>query len=40
MAFQISSALLDACVLSVLSRSDVYGYELTQKIMNVVSVSE
>ena len=40
MAFQISSALLDACVLSVLSRSDVYGYELTQRIMNVVSVSE
>lgn len=40
MAFQISSALLDACVLSVLSRSDVYGYELTQKIMTVISVSE
>ncbi len=39
-AFQIGSALLDACVLAVLSAGDTYGYQLTQQIRNVVDVSE
>lgn len=40
MAFQIGAALLDACVLAVLERTDVYGYELTQRIKSVIEVSE
>lgn len=40
MAFQIGAALLDACVLAVLDRRDVYGYELTVNIKNVIEVSE
>ena len=32
MIFQIGSALLDACVLSVLEREDMYGYILTQNV--------
>ena len=30
MAFAMGTPLLDACVLSVLSRGDAYGYVLTQ----------
>lgn len=40
MAFQIGAALLDACVLAVLSKRDVYGYELTVDIKNVIEISE
>lgn len=40
MAFQIGAALLDACVLAVIDRRDVYGYELTVDIKNVLEVSE
>ena len=40
MAFQMGSALLDACVLSVLAREDTYGYRLTQQVRSVVEVSE
>ena len=40
MAFQIGSALLDACVLAVLDKRDVYGYELTVQIKSVLDVSE
>ncbi len=40
MAFQIGSALLDACVLAVLTSGDTYGYQLTQQIRSVVEVSE
>ena len=32
MVYQIGSALLDACVLSVLASGDAYGYQLTQQI--------
>lgn len=32
MAFQLSAALLDACVLSALSEGETYGYVLTQKL--------
>nr|WP_243674035.1 hypothetical protein [Lentilactobacillus kisonensis] len=31
MAIQISSELLDGCVLGLLSTNDYYGYALTQK---------
>ena len=40
MLFQLGSALLDACVLSVLSRQDAYGYVLTQNIRAAVDISE
>jgi PadR family transcriptional regulator PadR len=39
-AFQIGSALLDACVLAVLASGDTYGYQLTQQIRSIVEVSE
>ena len=40
MTFPLSSALLDACVLAVLSRGDTYGYELTQSVRQVAEISE
>lgn len=40
MLFQLGSALLDVCVLSVLSRQDAYGYVLTQTIRTAVDISE
>jgi PadR family transcriptional regulator PadR len=40
MGFQIGSALLDACVLSVLSKGDTYGYILTQTMKQVMDISE
>ncbi len=40
MTFQLGSALLDACVLSVLSREDAYGYKLTQEVREVMDISE
>ncbi|MBO5459373.1 MAG: PadR family transcriptional regulator [Lachnospira sp.] len=40
MVFQISSALLEACVLSVLEKEDLYGYVLTQNVKEVVDISE
>ena len=40
MNFQVSAALLDACVLAILSREDAYGYVLTQNLKEVLNVSE
>lgn len=40
LTFQLGSALLDACVLAVLSREDAYGYVLTQSVKEVVEISE
>ena len=40
MRFAISGALLDACVLGVLSASPTYGYHLTQRIQTTIDVSE
>lgn len=40
MAFQIGSTLLDACVLAVVGRQDVYGYELTAQMKEMIEVSE
>ena len=40
MAFQITASLLDACVLSMLSHEDTYGYQLTQNLRERLQVSE
>ncbi|MEG0378185.1 MAG: PadR family transcriptional regulator [Eubacterium sp.] len=40
MVFQLGSALLDTCVLAVLSKEDAYGYSLTQKVKTVLNISE
>lgn len=40
MMFQLGSSLLDACVLSILSHEDAYGYHLTQQVKKIVDVSE
>lgn len=40
MVYQIGSALLDACVLSILSGEDAYGYSLTQSVKEILEVSE
>lgn len=40
MLFQITSSILEACVLAVLSREETYGYKLTQEIMQVTNISE
>lgn len=40
MVFQVGSALLDACVLAVLSNEETYGYVLTQKVKSVMEISE
>lgn len=40
MEFQISAQILDFCVLAIVDREDVYGYSLTQKLMEAISISE
>ena len=40
MAFGLGAALLDACMLAVLSRGDAYGYMLTQNVRDVVDISD
>lgn len=40
MAIQISSELLDGCVLACLKGQDYYGYALTQRLQASISVSE
>ncbi|WP_349549204.1 PadR family transcriptional regulator [Leuconostoc pseudomesenteroides] len=40
MAIQMSSELLDGCVLAILDKEDYYGYALTQRIQGTISVSE
>ena len=40
MSFQVTASLLDACVLSILSQGDTYGYELTQNLRENLQVSE
>ena len=40
MIFQVGTALLDACVLAILSREDMYGYILTQNLKEIMSISE
>lgn len=40
MTYQLTAPLLDACVLGIVMQEDVYGYTLTQKVQQVVDVSE
>lgn len=40
MAFQLGSALLEACVLAIVIQEDVYGYKLTQQVKEIMDVSE
>lgn len=40
MGFPLSAQLLDSLVLSVVERSDTYGYELTKNIRDCAPVSE
>lgn len=40
MAISITSNLLDACVLAILTKGDTYGYKLTQDIQEVITISE
>ena len=40
MKIQITADLLDGIVLAVLERQDYYGYALTQRIQEVITISE
>ena len=40
MTFQVSSTILEACVLALLKKEDTYGYKLTQEIKEHLRVSE
>ncbi len=40
MTFQLTAPLLDACVLGIIGTEDSYGYTLTQKVRQVVDISE
>ncbi len=40
MAFPISSSLLDAMVLAIVSKEDTYGYKITQDIREAMDISE
>lgn len=40
MTYQLTAPLLDACVLGIIQMEDAYGYTLTQKVQQVVDVSE
>ncbi|MCL2873428.1 MAG: PadR family transcriptional regulator [Defluviitaleaceae bacterium] len=40
MTFGLTSTLLDACTLGVVSKEATYGYDLTQKVKASVEVSE
>ena len=40
MTYQLAAPLLDACVLGIVAESDVYGYTLTQRMKEIVELSE
>ncbi|MBD7895048.1 helix-turn-helix transcriptional regulator [Limosilactobacillus sp. Sa3CUN2] len=40
MKIQITGELLDGLVLALLNQDDYYGYALTQKVKNVIDISE
>ncbi len=40
MAIPLGAGLLDACVLAMLARDDLYGYALTQSVQSVADISE
>lgn len=40
MTYQLTAPLLDACVLGIVDNEDSYGYTLTQKMRQIVDISE
>lgn len=40
MTYQLTAPLLDACVLGIVNNEDSYGYTLTQRMRQVVDISE
>ena len=40
MTYQVTAPLLDDCVLGILEKEDYYGYTLTQKVQEVIDISE
>lgn len=40
MTYQLAAPLLDACVLAIVAQGDVYGYTLTQRVKEIVDISE
>lgn len=40
MTYQLTAPLLDACVLGIVNKEDVYGYTLTQNVRKIVDISE
>ncbi|MCR5103961.1 MAG: PadR family transcriptional regulator [Eubacterium sp.] len=40
MTYQLTAPLLDACVLGIVDKEDSYGYTLTQKVRELVDISE
>ncbi|MBR6402310.1 MAG: PadR family transcriptional regulator [Eubacterium sp.] len=40
MTYQLNAPLLDACVLGIVAHEDSYGYTLTQKVRELVDISE
>lgn len=40
MTYQLAAPLLDACVLGIVEKEDAYGYTLTQKVKEIVDISE
>lgn len=40
MTYQLAAPLLDACVLAIVEQKDAYGYTLTQKVKEIVDISE
>ncbi len=40
MAFPITAALLDFCVLAIVGNHDEYGYSITQKFQESINISE
>lgn len=40
MIYQLTAPLLDACVLGIVAQEDSYGYTLTQKVRELVDISE
>ena len=40
MEFPVGAKLLDAMVLSIVSRKETYGYEITHELQKIIDVSE
>ncbi len=40
MTYQVTAPLLDACVLGIVAKEDSYGYTLTQKVRELIDISE